>query len=70
MLIEREIELLAKTIALKKERLIARINSLEAVDAATLTTEVVTLIETPITSDTYTLSTGHVIPTFILPTTI
>lgn len=70
MLIQHEIELLAKTIALKKERLISRIDSLESVDATLLTEEVVALIEATNEATTYSLSTGHSVPSYILPTTL
>lgn len=70
MLIQHEIELLAKTIALKKERLISRIDSLESVDAALLTGEVVALIEATTETTTYSLNTKHSVPSYILPTTL
>lgn len=70
MLIQKEIETLAKTITLKKTRLVARINSLESVDAALLTGEVVALIEATNETTTYSLSTGHSVPSYILPTTL
>lgn len=68
MLIQKEVEILAKTVMLKKARLISRIDSVESVDAALLTGEVVALVEATIETTTYSLSTGYSVPSYILPT--
>lgn len=71
MNILREIEILSETINLKKARLIERIETLEtleALDPITLTTQVVSLIETPVCTTTYRLNLDYAIAPYFFPT--
>lgn len=63
-----EIGVLSETINLKKARLIERIETLEVLDPITLTTQVVSLIETPVCTTTYRLNLDYAIAPYFFPT--